>query len=64
MAYFYYQKNPFGRWAPCMSADQPNIRTADGTRRKITQVIKIPAEQGHLSFDALCEVYPAPIEET
>ena len=58
MAYFYYQMSPYGRWAPCMSADQPTERAPDGARRKITQVIEIPAEENHLSFGQLQDHYP------
>ncbi len=58
MAYFYYQKNPFGRWAPCMSEDQPTTRTADGARRKIAQVIEIPQEQATLPLNELVDRFP------
>lgn len=58
MAYFYYQKNIFGRWAPCMSEDQPITRTADGTKRNISQVIQLPAEERDLSFAELEAKYP------
>ena len=58
MAYFYYQKNPFGRWAPCMSEDRPNHRSPDGAKRTITQVIEIPQDQTTLPLNELVDRYP------
>lgn len=58
MAYFYYQKNIFGRWAPQLSADPPQTKSADGTKRTITQVIEVPQEDWGLLFHELEAKYP------
>lgn len=58
MAYFYYQKNLYGRWAPCMSEDRPSHHSPDGAKRIITTPVLIPETFEHMSLVDLAAFHP------
>lgn len=61
--YFYWQTNPMGRWGAALSPTRPDHKSADGSKKKIANVVELTGDDLALAFHQLKAKFPAPMPE-